>query len=240
MYDGILFDVDGVLVANPEDHPEPYSEAGAEALRSFGVDPTEEDLDPFYGPGKSLEGMQSVCERYDLDVEEVWPERERCATALQQQMIEDGLREQYEDAAVVDELAEDHAIGLVSNNQIATIEWFVEHFGLADAVDAIEARRPSVEGFRRGKPNPYYVEQALSALDVETAVMVGDRASDVVAADRAGVDSAFIWRDQGEVTFDVEPTYELESLEDLPDLLRDSAANPVDSENSTSRSTGTD
>jgi len=240
VYDGILFDVDGVLVANPDDHPEPYSEAGAEALRSFGVDPTEEDLDPFYGPGKSLEGMEAVCERYDLDVAEVWPERERQATALQQRMIEDGLRDTHEDAAVIDALAEDYSIGLVSNNQIATIEWFAEHFGIADAVDVIEARRPSVEGFRRGKPNPYYVEQALGPLDVDTAVMVGDRASDVVAADRAGIDAAFIWRDQGEVSFEVEPTYELESLENLPNLLAEASADRPGSDAADATSTGTD
>jgi len=219
VYDAVLFDVDGVLLAHPPGHPEPFREAAVEAFRGFDVAAADADLAPFYGHDKSLDRMRAVCKEHGLDVGDVWPERERCATALQQEMVRQGDRELYADARVLEDLAATHEVALVSNNQIATIEWLVEHFGLADAVDTIEARRPSVEGFRRGKPDPYYVEQALADLDATSALMVGDRASDVVAAREAGIDAAFLWRERDEKPLDVEPAYELDDLEELQDVV---------------------
>ena len=52
----------------------------------------------------------------------------------------------------------------------------------------------TVESLERKKPNTHYVERALSDLDADAALYVGDSESDVVAADRAGLDSAFVRR----------------------------------------------
>lgn len=198
MYDAIVFDVDGVLLRRHEGYPDAYREAIEAAFDAFDVDPPDADLEAFYGgSGETPEGMAAICERHGIEFEAFWPERERRASALQQRFMAEGGRELYDDVATLETLADGHAIGLVSNNQQATLESMVEQFGLAEHVDAVYGREPSVEGYRRCKPDVHYLECALDELGTRSALFVGDSDVDVVAAHRAGIDSAFLARGPG-------------------------------------------
>jgi len=61
----------------------------------------------------------------------------------------------------------------------------------------------------------------LSDLRADTALLVGDSESDVVAARNAGIDSAYIHRPHRDGALTVTPTYEIDSLSDLPDVVSD-------------------
>jgi HAD superfamily hydrolase (TIGR01549 family) len=219
MYESVVFDVDGVLLQRHADHPDVYADGVVEAFRSFDCDPPASDLKAFFGSA-TLDGMREACERHGLDFEAFWPERERRVSALQRQMMAEGERVLYDDCSVLPELAETHALGIVSNNQHETIEFMVEHFGLTDHFDAVYGREPTVEGFRRTKPDTHYVERALADLDADSALFVGDSSADVLAAHEAGLDSAFVWRDhRADYELPEEPTHEIDRLTELTDIV---------------------
>lgn len=219
MYESVLFDVDGVLLRRHEDHPTVYGEAIAETFRAFDVDPAAVDLDAFVGAA-TLEEMVAECERHGIEFERFWPERERRVSELQQRLMERRERALYDDCSVLSSLAERYDLGLVSNNQHETIQFMVDHFDLGDRIAVAYGREPTVEGFRRTKPDTHYVERALSDLGAESALYVGDSAVDVTAAHDAGLDSAFVRRPhrRGYALPDA-PTYEIDALTDLESIL---------------------
>ncbi len=218
-YDALLFDVDGVLLRFHQNHPTVYRQAVTETFESFGVAPSSDDVDSFIA-GATVEEMQRVCRGHDVDFTTFWPEREANASSLQRGMMERGERVLYDDCDVLDQFAPDHEMGVVSSNQHATIEYMLECFDLVHLFDAVYGRTPTVDGFRKTKPDTYYVEQAMDDLGATNGLYVGDSACDVEAAHRAGLDSAFVWRSHRD-GYDLPetPTYEVDSLADLSDLL---------------------
>lgn len=215
MYDAVVFDVDGVLLRRHADHPDVYGEAVAETFRSFGLEPPARDVAAFYGTA-TVDGMERACERHGVELEEFWPERERRVSALQRRMMERGERVLYDDCTVLSALSEGHDLGLVSSNQQETISFMVEHFDLGDHFDAVYGREPTVDGFRRTKPDTHYVDRALEDLGTRSALFVGDSAADVVAARRAGLDSAFVRRShRTDYALPEAPTHEIDRLTEL-------------------------
>jgi len=76
----------------------------------------------------------------------------------------------------------------------------------------------------RKKPSPYYIERALEDLGAETAISSATTRSDVLAADNAGIDSAFVRRPHRRSTeLSCQPTYEIDDLHDLVEHLRTDA-----------------
>jgi len=219
MYDSVLFDVDGVLLRRHDDHPTVYADAVAETFRSFDVAVAPDDLEAFYGSA-TLDGMRRVCERHGVDFEAFWPERERNVSALQQRLMRRGERDLYDDCAVLSELAAGHELAAVSNNQHETVEYMVDHFDLGEHFEAAYGREPTVEGFERTKPDTHYVDRALTDLDTRSGLYVGDSGVDVLAAHRAGLDSAFVRRDhRAGYEPPEEPTYEIDRLTELTDIV---------------------
>ena len=217
-YRAIVFDVDGVLLSLHSDYPGVYREGVAEAFRSFGVEPPETELDAFVGSA-TIDGMSAVCERHGLDFETFWARREEEVSALQRRMMVRGERTPYDDCSTLPELANSHALGIVSSNQHATIRHMLEHFEFESHFETSYGREPTVEGFRRVKPDVHYLERALEDLGTRSALYVGDSTCDVVAANEAGLDSAFLWRSHRDgYELDAEPTYEIDSLVELLDI----------------------
>lgn len=76
--------------------------------------------------------------------------------------------------------------------------------------------------FGRGKPNPAIFEHCLflTELTKDQALMVGDNLNtDILGSNRIGMKNVWINRENNKVN-DVTPTYEIESLTELLDLLK--------------------
>ena len=83
----------------------------------------------------------------------------------------------------------DQRVVVVSNNSEEAVDAYFEAHNLRDRIAGISARTASLPGPL--KPNPFLLNQALSAVDGSSseAVMIGDSLSDIVAAQRAGTSS---------------------------------------------------
>lgn len=76
-------------------------------------------------------------------------------------------------------------------------------------------------GYGKGKPDKGIFEHALSlvSLQKDEVIMVGDNLNtDILGANRAGIKSVWINREQKERS-EVEPTYEIQQLSDLDEVL---------------------
>ncbi|WP_080873126.1 HAD family hydrolase [Oceanobacillus timonensis] len=73
-----------------------------------------------------------------------------------------------------------------------------------------------------GKPDPEIFHYCLQKLEIhpEDAVMVGDNLhTDIIGANRTGIDSVWLNRFETEKDPAIEPRYEIKSLEELKDIL---------------------
>ncbi|WP_137287103.1 HAD family hydrolase [Halorussus salinisoli] len=211
-YDAILFDNDGVLVEPPAD--ETLRRAAESAFRAVGVDSPDDEHVADVLRGVTPESLEAVCRPYGLDPETFWLARDRHASEAQLAEFREGKRGRYDDVSAIESLA--HDFGIVSSNQHATIEFVLDFCEFADWVDTYYGRELGVESLDRKKPDPHFLERAMADLGADSALYVGDSESDVEAARRAGLDSAFVRRDHcAGVELSVEPDYEVTDLHEV-------------------------
>lgn len=211
-YDAVIFDNDGVLVHPTEQ--DVIVDAVVEAFRAFGVDierslarqTVEDDIVPI-----------DTARAHGLDPEAFWHYRELTASLAQQSHVREGGKRVYDDVAELDRLTV--PLGIVSNNQHATIEFLLAYHDL-DWFRTAYGRQPTLDGAARRKPESDYLDRALSDLDVIDALYVGDSEKDILAARNAGIDSVFLRRGHvTDVSLSVEPTAELPDLRTLVETL---------------------
>lgn len=115
-------------------------------------------------------------------------------------------------------------LAIVSHSPRGLIDKVVQKFNLAQYF-----KRNCVfalEDYKRQKPHPESIELALKRLGYSAgdAIYVGDMREDVIAAKRAGVGSAAIYRDGGSYHIEQylkgeKPTFFIRSLGELVDVL---------------------
>lgn len=217
-YDAVIFDMDGVLIERSPSWV--FDEATRDAFAAFDLEPEDEDYNSlrslsFIGNG----GAKSLEERYGVSIDSLWAARESFASVNQMRAIERGEKTLYDDAlSTVDAI--DAPMGVVSNNSQQAVDHILRRFGFGERFRAWYGLQPTLEDAARSKPDPTYLRRVLDDLEAETGVYVGDRASDVAAAHRAGIDSAFVHREfNTDEEFDDPPTYELDRVGELLEKL---------------------
>ena len=215
-YDAVLFDSDGVLVEPPG--AETQTAAIRQAFRSVGVDDPADDHVQDLSSGVTAEVLADIGVAYDIDPVALWDAREHHDEQSQFEAFRAGDRNRYDDTDAVADIS--LPSGVVSNNHHSTIEFVLEFFEFDAVFDTYYGREKTVESLSLKKPNTHYVERALDDLGGGSALYIGDSESDVIAAHRAGLDSVFLRRPHcRSVDLSVEPTYELETLHEVGELL---------------------
>jgi len=211
----VLFDHDGVLVTLTGQ--EIHLRGARHAFEAVGVEePDPADVEAL-SIGVTAPLLEETCERYGVEPGAFWAARDEHTSALQREAMRAGEKRPYDDVSALAGLSP--PMGVVSSNQLATVEFAIDRFDLP-AFGTVQAREPTVESLRRKKPEPYYLERALAALEADTALFVGDSESDVAAARRAGVESAFVRREHvAEATLSTAPDHEIRGLAELRELL---------------------
>ena len=210
-YDAVVFDSDGILVAPPR--RETQVAAVRAAFEEHGVEGVGEETLAGLVTNPSADRIGDLAAAYDVDPEAVWNARERHDERSQEAAFENGSRTTYDDVHAIGDITATR--GVVSNNHHATIEFVLDYFDLGYLFSTYYGRANGIENLARRKPSPHYIERALSDLDASDArvLYVGDSESDIVAADRAGIDSVFVRRSHREgLDLTTSPTYEVADL----------------------------
>ncbi|WP_277543016.1 HAD family hydrolase [Haloarcula laminariae] len=212
-YDAIVFDNDGVIV-EPTDRAV-LVDAVVESLEAF-------DLDVGRAFAERTVANDAVpaetVREHGVAPEPFWHHRELTASLAQQSHVRDGGKPVYDDVVALGDL--DVPLALVSNNQHATVEFLLAYHDLGDLFVSARGRAPTLAGAAKRKPEPHLIERALDAVGTGDALYVGDSEKDIVAARRAGIDSAFLRRSHVDhVELSAEPTFEAADLHELFDRI---------------------
>ncbi|MFC6729463.1 HAD family hydrolase [Natronoarchaeum mannanilyticum] len=213
MYDSVIFDNDGVLTYLTE--LSVLERAIETTFGEFGVaDPPREDVEALHH--LTIDDLEAVCQSYGFDPAAFWRRRDRNAALAQQAEIRAGRKPTFDDVDALDAL--DVPVGVVSNNQAELVAYVVDYYDLG--AEVCIGRPPTLNGLRRKKPEPDMIETARGRMGVENPLYVGDSPTDVVAAERAGIDSAFIRRSHcRDAELSTPATHEVEDLRALPELV---------------------
>ncbi|MCU4801869.1 HAD family hydrolase [Halobacteria archaeon HArc-gm2] len=211
-YDTVVFDNDGVLVGRTSF--DVLREATQDTFEQFGVTDPDPDHVEDMTIGATPRQVNDICTTYDLHPDTFWRARDDTMSRAQQEEARAGRKTFYDD---VDTLADlDAAMGIVSSNQQATVDFLLDHFDVGHHFGAAYGREATIESLDRRKPNSHYIDRALADLDADSALFVGDNESDIRAAENAGIDSAFIRRPhRTDWELNVWPTWDIDCLDDL-------------------------
>ena len=214
----LLFDMDGVILTGRESDPVVHERALADALTDYGLTASERERTALSGY-EYTEAFADACRALGVAPEPFYTVREVHSARRIAARIEAGVRGIASDADALTTLADDYELALVSNNYHRAVETVVDHHGLGVFAVA-RGREPGVTGFRRRKPDPYYLRETLGRLDADTGLYVGDRETDLLAAERAGLDGVFLRREHNaEAELGTEPTAVVDSLAAVETLL---------------------
>ncbi|WP_262180132.1 HAD family hydrolase [Haloarcula laminariae] len=215
-YDGLLLDHDGVLLTLTDRAT--LREAALAALRDAGIErPSDADAEAL-SIRVTSDDLVALADRLAVEPQRLWRCREDRIAALLCEELDAGRKAPYDDVPALDGVAV--PAGVVSNNQRRIVEAALDAHGLTGRFETVVARGPTVESLTEKKPEPTYLESAMADIGCANPLYVGDSESDVVAADRAGVDVAFLRRDHNaDTALDSRPTYDVGSLHAVVDLL---------------------
>ncbi|WP_096199682.1 HAD family hydrolase [Bacillus sp. FJAT-45350] len=127
----------------------------------------------------------------------------------------------YEDTfKVLDELKKDYQLVLLTNGspslQNEKLDMTPELVPYFDYIVVSGA-------YGRGKPDPSIFEHVLTLVDAtkEESIMVGDNLhTDILGSNRIGMNNVWINRDGKQIVDDIQPSYEIKELTELPALLQ--------------------
>ncbi|TMT85476.1 HAD family hydrolase [Haloterrigena sp. H1] len=212
----VLFDMDGVLLEDPHTDPEVYADAADAALAELGAEPTPAQRRDFRT--HAYERIRTHCEELGIDPARFWKLKEAHASSGTHDRLRSGERGIYEDVDAIRKLTDRTTTGLVTNNRHETAEFVAEFVGID--FDIVRGRDPTLAGYERRKPDPYYIEEALADLGVSDGLYVGDSPKDIVAGQAAGLETAFLRRSHNrERECPPNATYELESLPEVLSVI---------------------
>ena len=215
----VLFDMDGVILEGARTDPQVYADAADAALAELGADPTPAQRREFRT--HACDAIRTHCETLGIDPARYWELKETYASSGTHDRLRSGERGIYDDIDAIRELTARTTTGLVTNNRHETAEFVAEYVGLD--FDVVRGREPTLEGYGRRKPDPYYIEDALDDLGVADGLYVGDSPKDVTAGRAAGLETAFLRRSHNrERACPKAATYELESLTELLSVIDES------------------
>lgn len=214
----VLFDMDGVILEGHGTDSAVHDRALDDAIADAGLTVDDDTYALLAGYEYDTEFVRG-CDRLGIDPVAFYRQRERHSASRAIDRLAAGHRTLYPDSDTLDAVTDDYALGLISNNYDAVVDFVVDHYDLG-VFDYVRGREPGVAGFYRRKPNPHYLLAGRTALGGTDGVYVGDRATDVMAATRAGLDAVFIRREHNrDASLSLEPAVEIDSLTELPSVL---------------------
>jgi HAD superfamily hydrolase (TIGR01549 family) len=211
----VLFDMDGVLITGRGSDPAVHARAMEDVASAWDLEIPPDLREPLAAYPYST-ALEAACAALGVDAARFFDAREARSAARIAARVAAGRRPLYDDVDVLEPLSEMATLGVVSNNYDPAVTAVVDHHGL-DAFTHTRGRDVGLVGFRRRKPDPHYLAEAMDALGHTSGVYVGDRQTDVEAAQAAGLTAVYLRRSHNRATsLRVAPDVELDGLGRLP------------------------
>lgn len=220
-FNAVVFDMDGVLLDSMSSDEWKW-DAVRKVIRSKGVEADKIDkktLGAILGD-KGYKECIKACNNLGLSPKKVWTEVAQETTIKRREKIQSGDIALFPGAQeLIEELHQkDIKMGVISNAPEDAVEATIEEFGLKKYMHFYMGVR-SFEDLQARKPNPNHLEIAKIEIKRSPILYVGDAESDVIAASRADLKSA--WLNREHVDGDIRPDYTIESLEDLRSIAEE-------------------
>jgi HAD superfamily hydrolase (TIGR01549 family) len=211
-YDGLILDHDGVVatLVDGDWRTDTFCALAESAFHDRGISTESLSLSRL-AHSVTPETVREMSEGLDATAETLWQIRDDALAAVLQDATSDGVKRPYDDVDAIERV--DMPLGVASNNQHRVVEFVLDEYDLRSQFDAVHAREPELASLPRKKPSPTFLEAAQEDIGVSNPLYVGDKETDVVAAQRAGMDAAFLRRDHNrDRLLDVEPAYDVSTL----------------------------
>lgn len=158
-----------------------------------------------------------ACNNLGLSPKKVWTEIAQETTLQRREKIQSGDITLYENVKTLIENLhqEDIKMGVISNAPEGAVKATIDEFDLKRYMHFYMGVR-SFEDLQARKPNPNHLEIAKIEIKRSPMVYVGDTESDVIAANRANLKSA--WINRRNVESDVQPDYVIDSVQELKSI----------------------
>jgi len=217
-FNAVVFDMDGVLLDSMSEDEWKWN-AVRKVIRSKGVDADSLDKNTL-GAIMGDQGYKKcikACDNLGLSPKKVWTEVAQETTLKRRQKISDGDITLFDGARnlIGDLHQEDIKMGIISNAPEDAVQATIEEFDLKKYVHFYMGVR-SFEDLQARKPNPNHLEIAKIEIKRSPILYIGDAESDVIAANRADMKSA--WLKRGHIEGDVQPDYSINSLQKLKEI----------------------
>ncbi len=184
----IGFDMDGVIIDSDDFTPGGWIvEAFMKTLRDFGIPATEENAKRLYISNLRRDGDE-FCARFGIpDIETLWAQRERNYLNGKLAAIASGRITLFPDTVVLEPLARDFPLGIVSNSPQEIVDLVVKKFGLDRLFRVRLGREHDWDKLTTVKPAPDMLLRMMKLLGVDRGYFIGDQQDDIVAARAAGL-----------------------------------------------------
>ncbi|WEU40427.1 MAG: HAD family hydrolase [Candidatus Odinarchaeum yellowstonii] len=208
---GLIFDLDGTLVKSPG--LSLLNKILLETLSELGVDLKNISLEEFWCSGRRHRRLLEAWGVSDPIV--FWRVFDEKDYNLRYQLIKSGVITVFEDVAVLQKLALNYKLGLVSNSSRKVVELELDVFNLRSLFNAIIILGTENQDY--AKPEPQGILWCLKKLGLrrDEVVFIGDLEIDLEAGLKAGVKTFRIIRDRLEKIdkseFTIHSLYELYS-----------------------------
>ena len=216
MYDAVVFDLDGVILDSGINNFRWMDRVRRKKASQLGYEFTEEDSMQIV-EASSHEQIEELLERKGMRRAELLEIEQRVQNA-KIELIEHGVIQLFDQAEqIISDL--DRPVGLATNSPKRIVEFTLRYYGIEGLFDTVQSLKH--EDFYHyvdnRKPDPLLVENAVEELEADSALMLGDTAKDVEAANRAGITSGLVhaYTDHTEA----DPDIELRNISELRSVL---------------------
>ena len=214
----VLFDMDGVLLTGRGSDPAVHVRAMEDVAAAWDLQVPAALREPLSQYPYTPE-LETACETLGVDPARFFDAREHRSAARIVERITAGERPLYDDVTALEALSATATLGVVSNNYDPAVTAAMAHHGL-DVVATARGRDIGLDGFRRRKPDPHYLRETLQTLGVSGGLYVGDRQTDVEAAQAAGLAAVYLRRAHNrDRPLRVTPEWTVDSLAELPRIV---------------------
>lgn len=216
MYDGIIFDQDGVLLDSGINKFYWMDEIRAEEAQRKGFDFSIEDAKTLV-KSSSPEPIEKLIKRKGMS----WEQVKQIELAVENQKIE---KIEHGEITLFPEVKNvlstlDKKKAVVTNAPLLSTRLNLRYFGISPEFDIVNAPHTNDmrRFFSRKKPKPVMIRETIQKMNLDNPLMVGDTGSDIKAAKNAGIDSVHI--NSYDFKTNVEPTHKADSIKEILEII---------------------